>query len=277
MATQSKKTAKVSRRLIFPVQILRTQVSALEAAIAQVLSRPKVEPVHRLRISTRRIEAQLEVIDALSRQEPGFAAALKPAGRARKLVAAVRRAAGSVRDLDVQRRLSKEVASSGATRSIRDQAKDLRRELKHDRVLEAQELVKMLERHALELEPGLEQLLAALEPVSSVGLSVVDLEVIVSDWYGRRRRKAQRKPQRSDQMHGARKAAKLARYMADGLPARVVEVYEAVQDTGGRWHDTLTLRKTARERVGKQSPLVRLLSQHEQDTKGRFLQLLTEL
>jgi CHAD domain-containing protein len=261
----------------FPVQSLRKHVSALEAAAAQVLAKPRKEAVHRLRIAARRIEALLEVIATLGRKEPGFAEVERPAAKVKELLAAVRRAAGSVRDLDVQRRLAKEVAEGGATKKIRSEAKALRKQLGRDRDSDAKTLVTMLEAHALELEPRLEELMKALEPVTQVGLSPVELEVLVRDWYKRRRGKAASKRKAVDQMHGTRKAAKLARYMAEnGLAARVVKEFETVQETGGRWHDTMTLRDTARERVGKRSGLAEAMERREADARNEFVKLVAE-
>jgi CHAD domain-containing protein len=271
------KNAAKSRGVTFPVESLRKHVSALEAAVAQVLAKPRKESVHRLRISTRRIEALLEVIAALGRQQPEFAAVEKPVKRVKDCLASVRRAAGSVRDLDVQRRLAKDVAENGATKKLRNEAKELRDELRRDRADEAKELVKMLETHALELEPGLEELMKALAPAAEVGLSQVELEVLVQDWYKHRRDKAEQQRSPDDQMHGTRKAAKLARYMAEnGLGERAVKRFETVQETGGRWHDNLTLRETARKRVGKRSELAELMVEREAEARNKFASLIAE-
>jgi CHAD domain-containing protein len=271
------KSAAKSRAAIFPVESLRKHVSALEAAVAQVLAKPRKEAVHRLRIASRRIEALLEVIAALARQEPDFAAVEKPIKRVKDGLASVRRAAGSVRDLDVQRCLAKEVAVNGATKKIRGEAKELSDELRQDREVEAKELVTMLETHALELEPGLEELMQALEPAAKIGLSPIELEVLVQDWYTQRRGKAELKRKPADRMHGTRKAAKLARYMAEnGLEQRVVTRFESVQATGGRWHDTLTLRDTARKRVGKRSGLAELMGEREAKARNEFSKLVAE-
>ena len=149
--------------------------------------------------------------------------------------------------------------------------------MQRDRTVEAKELVTMLEAHALELEPGLEELMKALEPAAEVGLSQVELEVLVQDWYKRKRGKADLKRRPADQMHGTRKAAKLARYMAEnGLEARVVKMFETVQETGGRWHDTLTLRDTARKRVGKRSGLAELMEEREAKARNEFVKLVAE-
>jgi CHAD domain-containing protein len=115
----------------------------------------------------------------------------------------------------------------------------------------------------------------ALEPVCGVGLSAVDLEVLTRDFYRKRRQAAAKEHKPSEQMHGVRKAAKLARYMAEeGVAGRVMQEFETMQETGGRWHDLLTLRDVARERVGKRSELAELLQEREENTRKEFRELL---
>ena len=264
------------RRVSYPVEALRAQVTALEAAIARVLARPKKDAVHELRKSTRKIEAQLAVIAELAQQEPGFKAITQPAKRVAKLLGKLRKAAGRVRDLDVQRKLAKEEIERGTTKKIRKEAKELRRELKAERAVGAEALIEALKAHALKLEPELERLVEELEPVAKVGLSAVELEVLTRGWYQKRRGKAEREDRPAEQMHGVRKAAKLARYMVEdgGVAARVVKEFEALQEAGGRWHDSLTLRELARARLGKQSGLAELLEQRENATRSEFREML---
>ena len=84
-----------------PVRTLRELVTSLGAAITLVLADPKPRSIHDLRTGTRRIEAQLELLALL----PDLPRHAKPAKKAGKLLRKVRRAAGSVRDLDVQRNI----------------------------------------------------------------------------------------------------------------------------------------------------------------------------
>jgi CHAD domain-containing protein len=263
------------QRVSYPVGTLRAQVTGLDTAIAQVLARPKKDAVHGLRKATRKVEAQLEVIAALGRQEALFEAAGKPAKKVRKLLGTVRKAAGKVRDLDVQRRLAKEMTDTGTSKKIRKEAKELRRQLKTEREQEAEMLVAMLERHALKLEPRLERLLQELEPAAHVGMSAKELEVLTRGFYAARRESAEREKQPVDRMHGVRKAAKLARYMVeDGVAPRVVDEYEAVQESGGHWHDVLTLRDIAEERLGRGADLTTLLATRESEARREFEEML---
>ncbi len=261
---------------MYPVETLRRKVSELEAAVAQVLAKPRKTAVHALRKATRKVEAQLNVIALLERQEQGFRAVRKPARKVSKQLKRIRRAAGAVRDLDVQRKLTKE-AATGSRGRVQEEARTLRRKLKVEREAEGEALLGELKAHALALEPRLEELMHVLEPVARVGLSPRDLEVLAREFYQAGRLLAGREKDRAEQMHGVRKAAKVARYMAeDGAPARTVEEFEAMQESGGQWHDWLLLHETSRERLGRGSALAGLLKQKESDAKGKFEKLLAE-
>src|SRR5215468_252577 len=82
-----------------PIDTLRQYITELEAAILLCLDDPAKKPVHRLRTMTRRIEAQIALFEML--HVPKVYS--KEARDARRLLKKIRRAAGEVRDLDVQR------------------------------------------------------------------------------------------------------------------------------------------------------------------------------
>ena len=84
----------------YPVQVLRDQTTALEAALSACLADPAPKAVHRLRTGTRRVEAQLLILAAT----PGLPACREPAAKLRRELRRLRRAAGAVRDLDVHRK-----------------------------------------------------------------------------------------------------------------------------------------------------------------------------
>jgi CHAD domain-containing protein len=84
-----------------PVQVLREHTRALEAALSVCLADPGHKAVHRLRTETRRVEAQLVLLQqmaAIPEHRDEATALLKELKR-------LRRAAGEVRDLDVQRKM----------------------------------------------------------------------------------------------------------------------------------------------------------------------------
>ena len=84
----------------YPVQVLRDQTTALEAALSACLAYPAPKAVHRLRTGTRRVEAQLLILAAT----PGLPTCREPAAELRRELRRLRRAAGAVRDLDVHRK-----------------------------------------------------------------------------------------------------------------------------------------------------------------------------
>ena len=259
------------RRVIYPAAKLRAEVSGLESIAAQVVARPRKEAVHRLRSTTRRIEAYLEVVDALAEQEPGFKTVGADVKRVRKLLGRVRRAAGQVRDLDVAREFAKACRSGDAGPKIRGEVKKLRAQLKDDRQREERVLVALLKERGQKLQLSLERLLNALEPVGDVGMSAVELEVLTRDWYARQLKAAELQKTLEDRMHWVRKSAKLARYMAEtGLAARVVKEFAAVREVGGQWHDCLNLLRVARGWLGKRSALAKLLAGREVAARSAF-------
>jgi CHAD domain-containing protein len=72
-------------------------------------------------------------------------------------------------------------------------------------------------------------------------------------------------------LHGVRKAAKLARYMVEGGDdAALAAEYENIQNIGGGWHDSLTLRRTAHDHLGKHSELVRIFAGQEDAMLAEF-------
>jgi CHAD domain-containing protein len=252
----------------YPVQVLREHRTELEAAIELTMVKPRRKPVHELRTSSRRIEAQLELLGLLEAEEPSLAGVSERATKVRKLLVGVRKAAGKVRDLDVQRDLVRDALDADSTRPMIADAKHLRRKLKGERAEEAAELQKELEGHARKLGPKLEKLLRRLEPAMGLGVSANRLEKLVRGWYGKQTEGA---GDSHDELHGIRKAAKLARYMAEsGDAAATAQEFENVQQMGGAWHDSLTLRVVAHDELGKRSKLVAVFARHEEATLKDF-------
>jgi len=252
----------------YPVQVLREHCTELEAAIELTLVKPRRKPVHELRTSSRRIEAQLELLGLLEAEEPSLAGVSERAAKVRKLLGAVRKAAGKVRDLDVQRDLVRDALDADSTKPMIADAKHLRRKLKDERLKEAAELLKELEGHARKLGPKLEKLLRRMEPATGLGVSASKLEKLVRGWYEKRTAAA---GDSYDALHGIRKAAKLARYMVEsGDVGKTAQEFENVQQMGGAWHDSLTLRVVAHDELGKRSKLVAVFARHEEATLKDF-------
>lgn len=91
----------MSASILYPVPVLRERITALEASVTVCLADPDHKPVHKLRTETRRVEAVLLLLDLVSslpehrRESASMFRALKK----------LRRAAGTVRDLDVHRKM----------------------------------------------------------------------------------------------------------------------------------------------------------------------------
>ncbi len=236
-----------------PIRSLRGHIARLEAAIAVCLGDPSPGAVHQLRTTSRRVEAHLQLLALL----PDLPEHAKSAAKARRLLGKLRRAAGQVRDLDVQRDLLQPIRQGDA--------RDLRRHLKHQRKPAAAHLLHVLER----TRPApLEKLRRLLDSAASTALSATQLSNLAKDWFARQT--ANIDPQTEsdeDCLHAIRKAAKIARYIAESAPKphRIAAHFEHIQQCGGRWHDFLSLAHIAQRFAGPKSPLTQsLISQRDQ-------------
>lgn len=261
---------------VCPVEVLREHVTALEAAITVTLGSPKKEPVHRIRTSTRRIEAQLALLALL----PEFPDHAKAADKVLRALAKLRREAGKVRDLDVQRKLLEEApeqqdasGDSAAAERLERRAKSLRRTLKHRRDELADDLQHSLKRRSRSISRKLEKLMSALEPAEATEISAGRLAELTREWFRTNMPDADDITS-ADGLHSVRKAAKLARYIAESSVSAAGERgsksggqsagdlakgFETLQQSGGDWHDLLTLSAIARQELGKRDLLTREL------------------
>lgn len=252
-----------------PIQVLRDATTALEAAILLCLADPEKSAVHRLRTTTRRIEAQVELLSML----PGLPPHDQQQRKVLRLLKKIRRSAGKVRDVDVQRSLIRDEAagSKGARRpedDIRAEARRLRRELKYKREQEADHLLRLLHKQQARLPIVFEKLLAALAPADSITLSEATLTALVRDWYQQRsdHPHSDSAPQDADDFHEIRKRAKLARYLAESAPKsapvarQLAAQFESLQQAGGQWHDWLLLAEVSASKLGGSAKLPQIFS-----------------
>ena len=141
-------------------EALKREVEALDAAMLLALAEPEKGPVHKLRTATRRLEAQLILLDLVN----GKPASIDGTGtnrrsadgpseiaKVRRRLRRVRQAAGDVRDLDVQRDLiaadapsKAEVHKGSLGDDLRKEARQLRQQLKKQRVSQVQRLLETL-------------------------------------------------------------------------------------------------------------------------------------
>jgi len=241
-----------------PITTLRDTATSLEASILACLADPRKEAIHRLRTLTRRIEAQLELLSTL----PGLPPHEQQSHIALTLLKKLRHAAGDVRDIDVQRDLirTESAASNGTDHDLRQQARHLRRSLKHKRDEAEAHLLRLLHKQRTRLPLAFEELLDTLAPAESITLTEPQLTALVRDWYTNHRDPAPT-PQQTAELHEIRKRAKLARYLAESAPAsaaaahRLAARFENLQQAGGKWHDLLILAEVAAHELGDTAQL----------------------
>jgi CHAD domain-containing protein len=275
----------MTRTIANPVGTLRDHATAMEAAITVCLGDPTAAAVHELRRESRRIEAQ---IDLLAHVEgiPPFA---KAAAKLLKQLKRVRRAAGTIRDLDVQRQLIATLAgqlkaapagmSAHEIKRLQEQAGQLRKDLKRDRKRAEQEPIEVLTARQAKTAAAMERLLEALQPVAGLGLSSDQLQREVAEGFRRRCARATRQKHSDERLHGIRKAAKVARYQAEIAPGsrearRTAKVYGELQEAGGKWHDWLQLAVFADSTLGAHQEFAEQITARRNHEHDSFRELL---
>lgn len=257
--------------------------------------------VHKLRTSTRRVQAHLQLVDLLHGDggTPPLLAHKHQASAVLDRLRRVRRSAGSVRDLDVQIETIRSDAPDKAAvhkgtpgDAVRRQAKKLRKHLQAKRESEARRLVHTLKREEQELAVELLALEDALKPLERRSLSVSALVKRVTGYFAanlepvlngkqpdlRRRIEALHE----DDLHTVRKLAKLCRYMLEsagrGTAAQqTAEHFEALQEAGGRWHDWLLLQQLSADFHGGKAELTQRYHVHAEACLAEYYLRLDEL
>jgi CHAD domain-containing protein len=240
-----------------PVTAFLRQGLLLKTAIAACLKKASPKRVHHLRSTTRRIEATLELL-VLSADVPRIDKQAKPLQRS---VGRLRRAAGIVRDADVQSDLLNAY-------NLTPDSKRLREDLATVRKKAERKLVKRLEREQKRIELRLNNLEAILSPALGLNLSGTTLITVTQSWFAENVRGLD--PQHDQDLHTLRKASKTARYLAEtGVDASKAAAalagrYEAAQKSLGEWHDHFLLLHEAHTRLPPDSEM---LEQIQQDTE----------
>ena len=246
-----------------PLETLAELTTKFEASVLECLANPRKRSVHHLRTSTRRIEAQLELLSLL----PDLPPHKKPGNKALKLLGKIRQAAGKVRDLDVQGDLiRKQGSSKTASAAFRDEANKLGVALRKERADEANSLTELLHKQETKLPITVQELLDALAPAKTVAMTESSLIELVRTWYAENvpalpPPSAEKSESPTERLHDIRKKAKLARYLAESAPKKAVKArrlaarYEDLQQAGGEWHDWLLLAELATDHLGKSSML----------------------
>jgi CHAD domain-containing protein len=260
----------MAAKTMHPVETLREHATALEAAMTVVLAKPRKDAVHKVRALVRRLESQVELLAQLAALPVDSVEAEGLRRKLRKL----RRAAGQVRDLDVQREMLKthpDLPKAAAS--------ELRGELKDTREAKAKKLQRVLLKQLPRIAGAIEQLVQSVGTAN--GLVVPDLRLIplVERWSQSHEESAPPDQLDDEQLHALRKSAKTARYMVENAggssKARRAEArYEEQQNAGGQWHDWLDLAETAKEHFGKKHPLTRAAQAQAKAARAKYVKLL---
>jgi CHAD domain-containing protein len=240
-----------------PVTVFLRQGLMLKAAIAACLKKASPARVHHLRSTTRRIEATLELL-VLSADIPRIEKQSKPLERS---IRKVRRAAGAVRDTDVESDLLAAYNRTPDSKRLREDLADVRKKAQR-------KLIKRLEQEQKKIELRLNNLEALLSPALDLNLSGAKLITVTQSWFAENVRGLD--PQHDQDLHTLRKASKTARYLAETgvdaskAAATLAARYEAAQKSLGEWHDHFLLLHEAHTHL---PPGSETIEQIQQDTE----------
>jgi CHAD domain-containing protein len=240
-----------------PVTVFLRQGLMLKAAIAACLKKASPKNVHHLRSTTRRIEATLELL-VLSAGIPRIEKESKPLQRSLRKI---RRAAGEVRDADVQSDLLDAYNRTPDAKRLREDLAALRKKAER-------KLIKRLEQEQKKIELRLNNLEASLTPALDLNLSGAKLINVTQSWFAENVRGLD--PEHDQDLHTLRKASKTARYLAETgvdaskAAAALAARYEAAQKSLGEWHDHFLLLHEAHANLPADSETI---EQIQQDTE----------
>jgi CHAD domain-containing protein len=261
-----RKQHDTSRPAEDPLAHLLPVAEAFNAAVAQGIEDAEPEAVHRMRTGSRRLQALLEA----TLREAGSAghALERPARTWLRELKQVRRSAGAVRDLDVQRKLLENWVgeqmpkqetppdSEASPRAEIKQAEMLDAWLKGERKRLAHGMQKQMKKRQQGLLDGQSTFFTAITRVPLGGPRAVRPAgtVALEDFV----RAADAMPLlHGENLHEFRKATKKARYVAEtGAEgdSSVAKALKQIQDAIGEWHDWLCLGEEAQAALGQDAP-----------------------
>ncbi len=176
----------------------------------------------------------------------------------------VRRGAGRVRDLDVQRMLIAEIAARRTDMGFvkkrgawEEQCEELESMLRRCRKRESAKLVSLLDDATPAVERALDRLAEAIKTVDQTSTLKADLlpglrsSLALTDIT-------------EESLHRYRKRIKAARYLLELRDAsndakRIAKQLKLILDSIGRWHDLLLLAEQATALLGKRAVLARAI------------------
>ena len=236
------------------------------AAVAQATEDADPAAVHRLRTGSRRLQAMLEA--TLREAGPAGDVLERPARTWLRELKQVRRAAGAVRDLDVQRKLlenwigqrtpKQDTTTDGEASPPAEikQAEVLDAWLKSERKHLAHGMQKQIKKRHHGLAEGQDALFTAITRISLGRPRVVrTADAVALEEFVRA---ADAMPLlHAENLHDFRKATKKARYLAEAGAegaSSVAEALKRIQDSIGEWHDWLCLGEEAQAALGQDAP-----------------------
>ena len=270
----------VPETAIYPVRALGEETRALEAAMSACLEEESLEAVHEVRRECNRVEAILNLIEALQ----AGAAQRSAAQAAIRGLKRLRRAAGRVRDFDMQRQLLKEqVLESAAATPVEPAvvkgSKQLRKICKQGRKKAAKKLLRVITRHKADVSGALHKYRAALHDEAGLNVPAKRLIEEIARKVGQERGSSLEGASPTH-LHELRKLAKAGRYQAElgshsrRVAARAGELKQ-LQATGGDWHDWYQLTELARVELGKSKPATLEFARREAVLRQAYCELLS--
>jgi len=252
-------------------QIFERLHSEFFAALEACRVGPEPKAVHRLRTTTRRIEALLTTAERRRNGGPQLA---RKIDKALKALKPIRGAAGPVRDIDVQMELLVGLMRTvGAAMGMGDRGaleadgEKLGAKLKRSRKEAARGLSKVIQG----AERGEVRALSRLQPY----LSEVKWTFLLKDAMKIERQSARGLDVRDpESLHEYRKHSKFSRYLAemeDGSAeaTRFRKRMKGVLDAIGAWHDWMLLTQLAKKTVGKSSGLAKAVQKEREGALRR--------
>jgi CHAD domain-containing protein len=244
-----------------PVPLFEQLHGDLIASLVACRVRPDRKAVHSLRTMVRRVEA---LLSAVQQDHPRAATLQRSLKKTSRPLQSVRRAAGPVRDLDVQRGLIATIAqrrqpakTAPERQKLRADCADLDRQLHRRR----KQLAKDLASTAKEFEPTLEE---TLESTGSQLKQLDEIPLLATATRLAAQSSLDLKEIKRGSLHRYRKQIKAARYLAEmdtsSAPAkRLAQRLKKMLDSIGLWHDWMLLGQEAKSAFGKHSILATAL------------------
>jgi CHAD domain-containing protein len=241
--------------MVNPGRIFEELHGELAASLAACRARPDRQAVHSLRTTARRLEALLRMM----RQGHPRAVTLRHrVKKALRPLKNLRRVAGPVRDMDVQRALVATIAetlghSEPKRKRLEVECRQLDEHLRHRRKRLAAALASSVRDSEQELEEAFEAVRGGVRRLPETSLLETARGLAVQS-------STNLTDMNRESLHRYRKQTKAARYLAEmenkSAPAkRLATKIKGVLDAIGLWHDWMLLAQEAKAAFGSGSML----------------------